>query len=562
MADARLGADSQRAVTRNMLAGLTVWAVLVPESLAYASIAGVSPIVGLYAAPAALVLYAIFGSSRHLIVGPSAATAALSAATVGDLVAGGGDFLAMTAALAITVGIVALVAGLLRLGFIASLISAPVLKGFIVGLALTIMVGQLPKLFGVPAGSGNFFEQLADLVGNLGDSSLVTILIGFGSLAIVLAGRRVGPVMPGALIVLVGSVAAIEIFGLSDDIAVVGHIESGLPSLELPDVGFGDVGALVAGAAGIMFVGFAEGLGAAKAYAKNGDEIDPNRELIGLGVANLGAGLSSGMTVNGSLSKSAIGSDAGSTSQLTGIVVAALTIVTILLLTGLFEKVPEAVLGAVVIAALIELVDIPGLGRLYRAYSTRLARFYGFVARTDFIAAFAAMAGVMVFDILPGLAIGIGISFLLLLFRSSRLNVARLGRLPGDAGHWEDVGRHPDAVEDPEVVVLRPEGGIFFANSDQIRHRVLSMLTPETIAVVLDSETIPFVDVTAAEMLEALRERLEARRVRLLLAKDIGQVRDLIIRAGAADLVERTYPTTDEAVRGAHELGRPDSDRC
>ena len=540
---------------RDAVAALTVWAVLVPEALAYATIAGVSPVVGLYAAPAALVLYAAFGSSRYLIAGPSAATAALSAATVGDLVAGdSGEFAAMTAALALTVGLVAIVAGLLRLGFLASFVSEPVLKGFVVGLALTIMVGQAPALLGVEGASGDFFAQLWGLIGDLGEIAGTTAAIGLGSLALILVLKRTMPRAPAYLAAAVAGIVAVKVLGLGDETAIVGSIEAGLPAVGPPDVGLGDIVGLLAGAAGIMFVGFAEGLGAAKTYAiRDNAEVDADRELIGVGAANLASGFASGMTVNGSLSKTAVGYAAGMRSQVSGLIAAAAIVVTLLFLTGLFEDLPQATLAAIVIAALVDLIDIPALVDLYRTYTVRLGRVYGFATRSDFIASVAAALGVMIFDTLPGLAIGIVLSLVLLVYRSSRPNVARLGRLPGEHGHWEDVDRHADAVEDPEVVVLRPEGGLFFANSDEVRRRVLGSVGPETKGVVIDGETIAFVDVTAAQMLRALRGRLEDSGVGLYMAKDIGQVRDVIARTDPDDeLLRHLFPTIGEAVAAAH----------
>ena len=306
----------------DLIAGLTVWAVLVPESLAYASIAGVSPVIGLYAAPAALILYAAFGSSRHLVVGPMSATAALSAATVADLVAPSGDkFVAMTAALAIATGIAALLAGILRLGFLASFISEPVIKGFIVGLALTIMIGQVPKLLGIEKGSGDFFEQVWDVVSNLGSIDGLTLAVGLASLAGVMGLKRFVPVVPGSLVIVLAGIAAVALLDLDDHgLDVVGAIPSGLPSLGWPDVSAHDLGTLAPGAVGVMLVGFAEGLGAAKTYASREHyDIDVNRELLGLGTANLGAGLSSGMVVNGSLSKTAVNGGAGARTELSAI---------------------------------------------------------------------------------------------------------------------------------------------------------------------------------------------------------------------------------------------------
>lgn len=538
-------------VRDDLIAGLTVWAVLVPEALAYATIAGVSPVVGLYAAPPALVLYAAFGSSRHLVVGPMAATAALSAAIVAD-VATDGSFAAMTAALAIVTGLIALLAGLLRLGFLANFISEPVLKGFIVGLALTIIVGQIPKLLGIEKGEGNFFEQLWDVITSIGQTHLLTLVIGLSSLLVVLGFRRYAPVVPGSLVAVILGIVAVATLDLQDHgVAIVGHIDAGLPSLGLPDVALSDSLGLVASAVGVMLIGFAEGLGAAKTYAtRNHYEIDPNRELIGLGASNVGAGLSSGMVVNGSLSKTAVNGSAGARSQVSGLIVAVLTVVTLLFLTPLFEDLPEATLAAIVIAALIELVDVPTLVRLYRTYSERLIPVFGPAARADFIAAVAALLGVLVFDTLPGLFIGIASSLLLLIYRASRPRIARLGRVPGTPSLYADVERHPEFETVDGVVILRVEGALFFADAEHVRAALLSAGSGDgTTSVILDAETIPAIDITAVEMLRQVRGELEARGVRLLLAHDIGQIRDLL----EDEPHDRawSYRTVEEAVRSA-----------
>jgi sulfate permease, SulP family len=524
--------------------------VLVPEALAYATIAGVSPVVGLYAAPGALILYAALGSSRHLVTGPMAATAALSAATVGEYASGGSsEFVAMTAALAITVGIAALLAAVLRLGFLANFISEPVLKGFIVGLALTIMVGQVPKLFGVAGGDGDFFRQLWELIGNLGETSGVTLLVGGLSLALVLALRRLLPAVPGSLVAVAAGIVAVALFDLDGHgVAIVGHVEGGLPSLGFPDVSLGQLGELAAGSIGVMLIGFAEGLGAAKTYAqRDGYEIDADRELAGLGAANLASGLSAGMVVNGSLSKTTVNGSAGARTQLSGLLVAALTVLTLLFLTGLFEKLPEATLAAIVICALIELIDIPALVALYRVYTRRLGADYGLAARPDFIAAVAAMLGVMVFDTLPGLFIGIGISMLLLLYRASRPHVAELGRA-ADGGGFHDLDRDPSAERLPDVAVLRVESGLFFANAEGVRQRIEATVAAGARAVVLDAETIPFIDVSAARMLDALAGDLDRRGVRLLIARDVGQVRDVLSRSGSPATLLEAHPSVREAV--------------
>ena len=537
------------------IAGLTVWAVLVPEALAYASIAGVSPVVGLYAAPGALIFYAAFGSSKHLVTGPMAATAALSAAAVGQVAAGNsGMFAALTVTLALTTGVLALAAGLLRLGFVANFISEPVLKGFIVGLALTIIVGQVPKLLGVGKGSGDFFSQLWYLLTHLGEAGWLTVLIGLSSLAVVLVLRRLAPVVPAPLVAVLAGIIAVHLFNLQHHgLEIVGHITGGLPAFGLPHVPAADYLKLTGPAVGVMLVGFAEGLGAAKTYAaRDGYQISPNRELIGLGTANLAAGLSSGMVVNGSLSKTAVNGSAGARTQASGLVVAVLTVITLLFLTGLFEDLPEATLAAVVIAALIELVDYKALRALYRASSARLGQIYGLAARADFIAAIAAMLGVLIFDTLPGLVIGVADSLLLLLYRVSRPHVAVLGEIPGSGGQWADVAVHPEDQTVPGVTVLRVESGVFFANTDHVRAAIEAAATTDgTRAVVLDCETMPFVDVTAARMLNQLAAGLHRQGVRLVLTAEIGQVRDMLAAVSDHDQAPEYHRTVRDAVRAA-----------
>ncbi|UGT57320.1 SulP family inorganic anion transporter [Nocardia asteroides] len=532
----------------DVLAGLTVWAVLVPEGLAYASIAGVPPVVGLYAAVPSLVLYALAGSSRHLIVAPMSATAALSAAIVAPLAgADSGRYLALSTALAIATGLVGLLAGLIRLGFIAAFISEPVLKGFIVGLALTIVIGQVPKLLGVDKHPGNFFEQAWGVLGELGETQWRTLLIGLASLAVVLGVRRWLPLVPGSLLAVLLGILAVWIFGLDDKgVAIVGHIDAGLPALGPPSgVGFHDYLDLLGPACGVLLIGFAEGLGAAKTYAaKAGYPIDANRELFGLGAANLGSGLSSGMVVNGSLSKTAVNGGAGAKTQLSGLVVAALTLLTLLFLTGLFEKLPEATLAAVVIAAVIELVDVSALRRLYRIWTQLLGSIYGRAARADFLGAMAALLGVLLFDTLPGLLIGIGVAILLLVYRASQPHVAALAK---SGSLWVDQVRHPDLAARPDLLVVRVESGLFFANADYVRERIEALCTDQTRIVVLDAETSPTLDVTAATALLALRKDLAQRRVDFRIARTVAQFGDELGSAVHGDTPIGVYPTVAAA---------------
>jgi high affinity sulfate transporter 1 len=535
----------------DVLAGLTVWAVLVPEALAYASIAGVSPVVGLYAAPGALLLYAMFGSSRHLIVGPMSATAALSASIIATVaVPGSDDFTTATTALAICVGIAGLVAALLRLGFLTNFISEPVLKGFIVGLALTIIIGQVPGLLGIDGVSGDFFEKLAGVVRELGSLSVATTVVGLISLAIVLGLKEVAPVLPGSLIAVGVGIASVYLFQLDQHgVEIVGVIPAGLAPVGVPDAPLDLFGRLAGPAIGVLLIGLAEGLGAAKTYAaREHYDVDPNREVLGLGAANLAAGLTSGMVVNGSLSKTAVNGGAGAKSQVSGLVVAAMTIVTLLFFTGLFEKLPEATLAGVVIAAVWELVDVRSLRRLYRLSTEPLARLSGLTARPDFLAAVAAMLGVLIFDTLPGLFIGIGMSLVLLLYRAYRPHIATLGRVPGSADQYGDVARHPENALTPGVAILRVDSGLFFANAEHVRAMVREAAAqPGTHAVVLDMEAVPSVDVSAVRMLAELREDLEVRGSRLVLARDLGQVRELMRRELGEQSVADVYPSVAAA---------------
>jgi sulfate permease, SulP family len=539
-------------VRGDVVAGLTVWAVLVPESLAYASIAGAPPVVGLYAAAPALVLYALLGSSRHLVVSPMSATAALSAGIVVTFAHTTQEYVALTTALALVTGIVAIVAGLMRLGFLASLISEPVLKGFIIGLALTILVGQLPALFGVDKGSGNFFEKLWDLVTQLDDTSWLTFGVGLLSLGLLLALKRLVPRAPGSLVVVALAVLVATVLDLGDHgLDLVGSITPGLPALGAPDVSLHRYLDLVGPAAGVMLVGFAEGLGAAKTYAvKEGYDIDSNRELIGLGAANLGSGMAGGMVVNGSLSKTAVNGGAGAKSQLSGVTAAVLTIVTLLFLTGLFEKLPEATLAAVVIGAVVELIDVGSLKRLYRVQSGLLASIYHYASRADFIAASAALLGVLLFDTLPGLVIGVAVSLVLLVARTSRPHVAVLGRVPHAPDLWVDADRHPEADRPAAVLVVRVEAQLFFGNCDFVRDRVRALAagTDGVRLVVLDGQTSPSLDVSSVQMLGQLREDLERQDVRLALAHGIAQVRDVIARAADGEAEPALFATVDDAV--------------
>ena len=540
------------------IAGLTVWAVLVPESLAYGSLAGASPIVGLYAVPAALILYAAFGSSRHLVTGPMSATAALSAGAIAQFVTNGGtNAAALTAALAIATGIAALVAGLLRLGFVATLISEPVLKGFIIGIALTVIAGQLPKLLGIHGVHGNFFEQVWGVIKHLGDMHGATTAVGVCSLAVIFGLEHFAPRIPAMLVVVVFGIVVVKVLNLQDHgVHIVGEVPSGLPTFGLPDVAAKHYLVLGRDALAIMLLSFVEGLAAAKSFAaKNGYEINANRELIGLGAANLGSGFSGGMVVGGSVGKTAVNGGAGARTELSGIVAAVLAVVTLLFLTGLFKYLPEPTLAAIVIAAVVGLVDIPAVREIWGVRGRALIRVYGLpvAARPDFLAAVAALFGVLVFEALPGLFIGLAISLLLLLFRTSRPHLAVLGRIPGTEV-WADVERHPSAEQAAGVLVVRPEAGLYFVNADAIHHALRTLVAEkDPTAVVLDLEAVPGIDMTAIQMLHLVRAELEVDSIGLYVTRDIAQVRDVLARAEPG--LVREFSSVQAAVEeiGGHD---------
>lgn len=534
----------------DVIAALTVWAVLIPESLAYATIAGVPPVMGLYAAVPSLIIYGLIGSSRVLIVGPMSATAALSASIIAAQAGGDADlYVQLSIGLALVTGVLAILAGVLRLGFLASFISEPVLKGFIVGLALTIIAGQIPGLLGVEKPEGAFFEKIWGTIQELGSIDALTITVGGIALAILLAFKKWLPSLPSALIVALGAIIMVRVLSLEDKgLEVVGTIPSGLPGVGFPEVELGQYLDMIAPAVGLMLIGFVEGLAAAKVYAqRDGYRINANRELVGLGGANFGAGMFGGMVVNGSLSKTAVNGSAGGRTPLASMFVGVLVILTLLFLTGLFESLPEAVLSAIVIGAVIELVDFTFIRGLYKVWSAPLAHIYRSAARVDFIGAVAALVGVLLFDTLPGLLIGVIISLLLLIYRASRPYVAHLGALQDDHEIWVDVDRHDDAVENPDVTVLRIEGGIFFANADHMRDNVEQAAQDGAKAVVLDVESVPYVDATGAAALVRSHRDLKDKGVPFVLARVRGQVRDVVERIE----VELDLDLTTRSVTGA-----------
>jgi high affinity sulfate transporter 1 len=542
-------------LTGDLVAALTVWALLVPEALAYAGIAGVPPQYGLYAAPLALVAYALFGGSRHLIVGPTSTVAIVSASVVAPLAASGGDqrYLALTIALALLTGAVLVIAGLARLGIVAQFLAKPVLDGFIIGLAYTIAIGQVGKFVGVHLSGDTALQKTVSLFSQADAWTWLPLAVGAGSLVLLLVIERYLKKVPAAIVAVVLATLLAGLLGLADHgLAVVGHVPGGLPGWQLTGVSLEDVYHLLPGALAVALVGYIESLAVAKAEATRlGGEIDANQEMVANGLANLGAGLLQGFVVNGSLSKSAAGETAGGKTQVVALVCAVLALATVLFLTGLFTYLPEATLGAIVIMALSKYYSLASLKRLYR------------VRRADFLLSASALVGVLLFGVLPGVVIGVVLSLALLILRESSPNSAVLGRRPG-GDEFADLVTHPDYTLVPGLVIYRFDGPLVFPTAERFAREVRALVkagTPaagaaaraarhETVppespagprepvrAVILDLEATADMDTTAADQLTDLVTALRKSGVRVMLARLHGPVRDFMEKDGLVELV-------------------------
>lgn len=516
----------------DLLAALTVWALLVPEAMAYAGIAGVPPEVGLVTAPLALVGYAIFGSSRHLFVGPSSTVAIISASVVAPLAGSDGDlYLVLTIWLAIFTGVFFVGLGLARMGWISNFMASSVLSGFMVGLAIVIAVGQLDKILGVETEGGNVLEELGSMFEQFSDWNWGAIAVGAAALAALFLIEEFVPKIPGALVVMLTAIALSAILGFEDaGIEVVGEIPAQLPNLNIPEwPGWDIMSDVIVGALAVIIVAFAESFAAAKTYAsKFGYQVDANQEMIGLGAANLGAGLSGGFVVDGSLSKTAAGVGAGQKTQMTSIITAIFVLITIVALTWLFEPLPEAVLGAIVIHAVWKLIDFSGFVVLWQ---TR---------KIDFGLALAAFLGVILIDILQGIMIGIILSLLALIYRASFPEGAELGRVEDDDGNFEFVGvaNYPEAKTLPGMVIYRQTGSLIFSNasafSNQARELLWNRTDPPASVLLVDCEQMADMDTTGAEEIISLNEELETADVELWLTRLHG---DALVTAEKAGVI-------------------------
>jgi sulfate permease, SulP family len=517
----------------DVLAGLAVWAVMVPEGMAYAGIVGVPPIMGLYTIVPPLVAYALLGTSRLLVVGPDTATGLISALTVGAIaVQGTADFNSLTSTLAILIGAFFLLFGALRMGWVAAFIPTPVMRGFIEGLVCVTIIGQVPPLLGINGTSGNFFTKLWFVLQHLPDASPAPVLTGLLSLMVMLLMRYLAPRIPAALVVAVVATILVGLFdGEAAGVHVVGDLPSGLPQLALPDLDPTKLGDLVPGALAIVLVGYAEALGGAKAAAmQGGGDIDPNQELVAHGPANILSGLFGGFLVVGSLSKTSVAMAAGARTQLANLVAAVFCFLTLVLLTPLFRGLPHPALAAIVISAMLHLSK-PGYLR------DLLAR-----DRREFAVAAIVVAGELTLGVLQGIAIGVALSLLMLIYRTSHPRGAVLGQLSGSEA-YRDVQRHPEAITFPGLLIWRAGGDLFFASIghfDEGLRAALATNRPPPKQLLLDADSVNFIDTSACDAVLNSIKLLQSQGVTIAFARVRDEVRERMRLGGIEAAVGST----------------------
>lgn len=537
----------------DFIAGVTLAAYAIPVSLAYATLAGLPPQVGVYGYLLGGLGYALLGSSRQLAIGPTSAISLMIAGTVGAMAGGDAVRYAQIASLAgFTIAALCLIAWLLRLSTLVTLISDSILVGFKAGAGLTIALTQLPSLLGVPGGGHNFIERLLLIAGQIGQTNLLVLAVGIGAVALLLAGDRLLPGRPVALGVVVIAILLASVLGLpAMGVAITGKIPSGLPELSAPSLRIRDVEGILPLAIGCLLLSYIESVSAARAFAsKHGYALDPRQEFLGLGAANLGAALGQGYPVAGGLSQSAVNDKAGARTPL-ALVFASLTLaVCLLFLTGLLENLPKAVLAAVVLTAVRGLMDFPTLFGMWR------------ISRQDFYAAAIAFVGVLLLGILQGILLAALASILMLLARASRPHVAFLGRIPG-TNIYSDRIRHPENEELGGIIAFRPEGALIYANAEHVLQSVMAKLhsaeSSKIHSVVCDLSASPYVDLAGSRMLHQLADELAGRQIAFRVTGAHGRVRDLLRADKLADKVGGLHRalSLEAALSGPAASGTP-----
>ena len=530
-------------VRLDVFAGIALAGLLIPESMGYAGIAGLPPQAGLYATAFGLLGYAFFGSSRQLAVSPTSASAAILAATVAPLAAQNPEkSFVLASAVSLVVGLLFLIAGILKLGFVSDFISKPVLKGFVFGIALTIVIKQLPKLLGVEKSSGPSYVQFWHTLTQIAQANLWTLATGAIALAALFLMDRYLHHVPGALLVLIAGIAASRVLELhAHGVDIVGVIPAGLPRPHFPMLTWSDWLQAAPAAVGMALVLYVESLGAARTFAnKNGYDIDPNQELRALAVANATSAIFHGMIVGGGTSGTAANDGNGAKSQLSTLAASLMVMLTLLFLTGWFYHLPEAVLGAIVVHAVWHLLDYRELQRIRR------------IRRIEYRESLAAVVGVIAFGILNGLLLAVILTLVALMRYLSASHVAVLGRLPG-TDEFVDVARHPEAEQFPGILVLRIERMLFFANADAIRQQIHGLLAESPVpirALVISFELIPMLDIAGIDVLAQLHANAVEGGRRLVLAGVRDPLRDRLAKASLLSVLgeENIFRSVDHAV--------------
>jgi len=539
----------QRAWLRgDLLAGVTVAAYLIPQVMAYAQVAGLHPVAGLWAALPALVVYPLLGSSRSLSMGPESTTALMTAVAIGPLAAGNPvRYAQLAASLALLTGLLTLAAAALRLGFVADLLSRPVLVGYLAGVGLLMIASQLGRVTGEPVTGRTFFGQVVSFASHLGQASLADVVLAAVVLVFLFVVHARWPKLPGPLLAILLATVVVAAAGLTG-ITLVGRIPAGLPAPRIPDLSPDTLRQLLLPAFSVMVVAFSDDVLTARSFARRGETVRANRELLALGVANVSVSLLRGFPVSSSASRTAIAQAAGSKTQVYSLAAAGSVLAALFFFRPVLARFPEAALGAIVIYAAIRLIDVAAFRRLFA------------FRRGELVVAVAACAGVLVFNILYGVLLAVGISVADLLLRVARPHDAVLGTVPGLAG-MHDVDDYPAATTIPGLVVYRYDAPLFFANAGDFQRRALAAVDAAAGPVrwfVLNVEANVEVDFTALEAVDTLRRELERRGIVFALAR---VKQDLLARLESFGLAgkigaERLYPTLPTAVRGYEEWAR------
>ncbi|MET0670935.1 MAG: sulfate permease [Xanthobacteraceae bacterium] len=522
----------------DVVAGVTLAAYAIPVSLAYAGLAGLPPQAGVYGYLLGGLGYALLGSSRHLAVGPTSAISLMIAGTVGAMADGDVQRYAQIASLAaFTVALLCLLSWIFKLSVLVKLISDSILVGFKIGAGATIAMSQIPNLLGVASGGHNFFERVAELATQLGQTHLLVLAVGAAAIALLLLGERLLPGRPVALVVVALSIVAATVLGLPAlGVPTTGEIPAGLPTFEGPALRARDVEGIFPLAAGCLLLAYVEGISAARTFAaKHGYPLDPRQEFLGIGAANLAAAFGHGYPVAGGLSQSAVNEKAGARTPLALVFASISLALCLLFLTGLLENLPKAVLAAVVLTAILGLFDFRSLFRMWRT------------SRLDFYAALIALGAVLLLGILHGILVAAIASALLLLIGVSQPHVAFLGRIPG-ANAYSDITRHPENEPLSGAIAFRPEASLLYINADAVRNAALERLgTSDSSSIrvmICDLSASPYIDLAGSRMLHELHAVLAARGIALRIVGAHGRVRDLLRADGIDSKVDGLDRTT------------------